>query len=925
MKLSRIFIALFTFFPWFTYAQSLFGVVKDAKTNEPLPSANVFINNTTIGAVTGLDGKFRFSFDGQGGSYEIIISFVGYSGQSIKVTPNEKEFNLGTVLLQPLDIQLVNVEVKSKRDKDWERKLKRFKKVFLGEDKLAAACTIKNPWVLEFDDSNSVLGLRAKAEVPLEIENNALGYRILFHLKDFWANKKAYSILGNAFFTELSTHDIKFHQRWESNRLKAYSHSTHHLFKSIINQKLNGEGFSLYQELKGFENATSRSSDFYNELGKTITNYDTGQIVSRDLREGHFRIHLKGRIEVHYNNERAVTPFYNDFTGPVSWLQLKNGYVIVDEEGFPKNPSDLVVSGAMSLSRVSRMLPLDYQPANSTLNQIDLSFFKEQIYVHTDRPYYYPSETIWFKGYMNYHWPAWRDSLSHTVYVELIDREKSEVVVKKTIRIDSGFFQNNFELPTFLESKDYYLRAYTSLNRNFGDGNLYLKQIPILNIYEKPEAVDGISGQPLLDPSEKGMVEILTDKKEYLPQDMIAMTFIIKDDNGDLVESNFSVSITDTSKVVPIEFSTIVKSYPMHELAEEKTFQRLKFPVEYGINFSGRFVIPSKGNLRGMLNVIQLDRPNMTLAERDKDGLFSVNGLVFYDTGKFYISSVERNIEEAKVEIFDRKPADIVFSELSSSTVKRIRVDSPQRYLLEEDLLKDSKMLNEVEVKAKRVFEEKPIDRTKRSYGRSDYVLTRKDINSSYSSLLQILPGKFPGLIVRQAANDGEGLRWVVYLSKGGTSSSILNPREVLITINDVMVSGNPEQILSAIDPNSVESIELTTRINVLYGSLGGDGVLAIYTKKEEFDDVKSKLKKFPMSKIVGYSRPAKFDPTTTVNNHSIIYWNPEIKTSETGLANIIFSAPSLPGQYRVVVEGVNKKGEPFRGTAYVTVSAKEE
>lgn len=943
MKLSRIFIALFTFFPWFTYAQSLFGVVKDAKTNEPLPSANVFINNTTIGAVTGLDGKFRFSFDGQGGSYEIIISFVGYSGQSIKVTPNEKEVNLGTVLLQPLDIQLGNVEVKSKRDKDWERKLKRFKKVFLGEDKLAAACTIKNPWVLEFDDSNSVLGLRARAEVPLEIENNALGYRILFHLKDFWANKKAYSILGNPFFSELSNRDIKLKQLWESNRLKAYSHSTHHLFKSIIEQRLNGEGYSLYHELKGYENTTSRSSNFFNELGKTIINYDTGQIVSRDLREGHFRIHLKGRIEVHYNNERAITPFYNDFAGSVSWIQLKNGYVIVDEEGFPKNPSDLVVSGEMSLNRISRMLPLDYLPANRTFNQIDFSFFKEQIYIHTDRPYYYPGETVWFKGYLNYHWPAWRDSLSHTVYVELIDRDKSEVIVKKTIRIDSGFFKNDFVLPTFLESKDYYLRAYTSLNRNFGDGNLYIKQIPVLNIYEKPEIAQGISLQQPIDVNEQKMVELLTDKTKYIPKEKITLSLMLQDDEGEPIESNFSISVTDIGTVEPLEFSTILKDYPIPDLPEEVTLKKLVYPIEHGINFSGRIHTNSNQAVEGIINVIQLNQSNMTLTESKRDGSFFVNGLVFYDTGKFHFNLSGKKMEEGlKVHINDRKPANIVFPELPSP-IKRMRVDLPQRFFSEQDFLKDSRMLENIEVKGKRIIAEKPIDRIERPYGKPDYVLTKKDINTSYGNLLLTLPGKFPGLIVRQVENrgpivngvvtNGNGTEWKVYISKGGNVSSLINPKEVIVTVNDVIVSGTPEQILSAIDPQTVESVEVKTGINVLYGAASGNGVVSVYLKKDLLDVKSSQNKNIDFVSVLGYSQSRTFkspiyDSAVHDANSDLrktIYWNPEIKTNKTGRTNISFFAADEPTRYHVLVEGVNKKGEPFRGTAYVTVSAKEE
>jgi hypothetical protein len=46
---------------------------------------------------------------------------------------------------------LSDVEIKSKKDKDWERKLKDFRRMFLGDSPNAFDCKILNEWVLEFD------------------------------------------------------------------------------------------------------------------------------------------------------------------------------------------------------------------------------------------------------------------------------------------------------------------------------------------------------------------------------------------------------------------------------------------------------------------------------------------------------------------------------------------------------------------------------------------------------------------------------------------------------------------------------------------------------------------------------------------------------------------------------------------------------
>src|SRR6187551_2967162 len=53
----------------------LSGRVIDSKTTEPLPFANVFINNTTIGAATDVNGNFQLK-NIPVGSSEVVYSFV---------------------------------------------------------------------------------------------------------------------------------------------------------------------------------------------------------------------------------------------------------------------------------------------------------------------------------------------------------------------------------------------------------------------------------------------------------------------------------------------------------------------------------------------------------------------------------------------------------------------------------------------------------------------------------------------------------------------------------------------------------------------------------------------------------------------------------------------------------------------------------
>ena len=73
---------------------------------------------------------------------------------------------------------LSTIEVKGSRDTQWEKKFKRFNKIFMGDDAGAALCEIKNSWALEFDEADGKFV--AKATQPLDIENRYLGYKQVF-------------------------------------------------------------------------------------------------------------------------------------------------------------------------------------------------------------------------------------------------------------------------------------------------------------------------------------------------------------------------------------------------------------------------------------------------------------------------------------------------------------------------------------------------------------------------------------------------------------------------------------------------------------------------------------------------------------------------------------------------------------------------
>lgn len=78
---------------------SITGLVKDSKTGEPLPYANISIINTNYGTVTNNLGKFNLSLDST--SYKLVVSYIGYNSKTLTVnSPSYLQIELTPVIYE---------------------------------------------------------------------------------------------------------------------------------------------------------------------------------------------------------------------------------------------------------------------------------------------------------------------------------------------------------------------------------------------------------------------------------------------------------------------------------------------------------------------------------------------------------------------------------------------------------------------------------------------------------------------------------------------------------------------------------------------------------------------------------------------------------------------------------------------------------
>ena len=104
----------------------------------------------------------------------------------------------------------------------------------------------------------------------------------------------------------------------------------------------------------------------------------------------------------------------------------------------------------------------------------------EKMYTHTDRPFYFPGETIWFKTYAvdEANIPS---AISDVLVTELIS-PAGDVVQTKRYYLDLGCAFGDFQLKKEWVGGVYTLRSYSQYMRNQGDESFFTKEITVQKV-----------------------------------------------------------------------------------------------------------------------------------------------------------------------------------------------------------------------------------------------------------------------------------------------------------------------------------------------------------------------------------------------------------------------------------------------------------
>lgn len=898
------------------FSQTIIGTVKEKGSGLPLPFANVFVNNTTIGSATSADGRFRiigeFSTD-----IELVASFVGYVTEVKAISFRKKGEVQVDFELVFNESNLSEIELKAKRDKSWDRELRRFEEIFLAlpDDPYRTQVKIENPWVLEFENVKPKKGpnyLQATAAQPLKITNTALGYKIDYYLQDFRLVRNGSMFYGQVFYLPTSSSDPAQMKDWESSREANYQSSLRHFNYSLL---LNTSDLLYFKVFRTPPEQLGRvrTNDFNEELGESIYPISLDSIFRKPLGNGNYRIFLQDRLEIHHLDKPWRNDYYTNVYHAISWIQAPSGYYDVDKKGTLINPTQLVLSGYLSRQRMARILPLDFDPNRKFVAEenreevlesqaIRLNRLREKAWLTTNKPYFYPGETVWMGGKMLYQDQNVADSLSRVLYVDLIN-PATEIVQSATFSIEKGKISGGLDLAADLPPGDYALRAYTHWNQNFGELDQFVAPFLVLKPGFKPRVeqldTESFQGEITVRPEIS-----ITDSVTYRVMDL-KLEFL--DEFQNPIAGEFILSLTDADAVSAIQ--------PVSSLEEEMNWldkklpddfnSLLAYPIEYGISVQGKFTADNKR--RPAINPITVVRGNLEdygQVMTDSLGNFWATGLIFKDTAQIAVAALDSKrklLGSVELQPLFKPRFGSIFPK-SAYILEPIRTEIPNldkvgEYILLDEFVKEEKIM------------EKQVDSNDR-YGEPTQQVSG-----------EVLEKETMGQILGRLGFNLSTLKFrnYTYGEKTGTPLLILDGSAM-----PFMEANEFRETLLGFEPSQLTSIKVYAD-NVgksIFGMAGYAGVIQIETKNgfrsSSEIDRKFNSEGFQIFDIPGFTDFPEFikNPPSDqfLKKKPTIYWEPDAKTSE-GRYNARVKVPLGVKAINLRVEGMTFDGEVFSKT----------
>jgi hypothetical protein len=558
----------------------------------------------------------------------------------------------------------------------------------------------------------------------------------------------------------------------------------------------------------------------------------------------------------------------------------------------------------------------------------------EMVYLQTDRNIYIAGDNLSFSLYLK------GNSKTMSKYAYLILRDRYNFpVTRARIEINNQSSFGYISLPDTLHSDIYQLVCYTNWMRNEGEASYFTKEIIIANRFDKKlERFDSTfytyasANSVNSDSVNKAGNEILRiqpDKQIYNTREKVNFSIDAKNIQDDSI-MKLSVSV---SEIVPgSRNETSITEYFNNSYKAKKEGESGQDQYKYqpeikGTIIDGRIVpVKHSGNQPVSVNMnnesdtikytVLVSTPdtiaNMQFTTANSSGSFRFLLNSYYE-GKELIMRLKENASVA-IDLDDKFkltkpfiPSDLLTGQgIRASLIRSLKISEVQRYYTERAETNTGEK-TEHTLAIPRVY----------------YNPYSKVFPADYLPLpdfVEISREFLPALKVRKL-ND-------IYVSSFiDTKNKDIPSIEPIIFLDGVPID-DVNQIIN-LGTNEIKRIDLLPVIRY-YGEMPLSGILAIFSKNLEINNIQFKTPTVRYQAISSQSfiKPLPYVPTN--NNHipdlrQVLLWDPEIRMHNKGKLQIECYTSDLHGKYRISVQGLTSSGLPVNGSAIIIVKSKAD
>lgn len=121
------------------------------------------------------------------------------------------------------------------------------------------------------------------------------------------------------------------------------------------------------------------------------------------------------------------------------------------------------------------------QQIKDALHDFNVEYPAEKIYVQTDKTYYKPSESVWYKGFLSNGTDNKPSVSSDVVYMELLD-PRGNIIERHEQNVVTGTFNGVFNLSPDHPGGIYRIVGYTTWMKNWGEDYFFSKEITVQKV-----------------------------------------------------------------------------------------------------------------------------------------------------------------------------------------------------------------------------------------------------------------------------------------------------------------------------------------------------------------------------------------------------------------------------------------------------------